>query len=148
MTTPSSSPMLSLTIFHMMVTIFQSVSTNDTNSTLSKELLLALYSTFGSLLWPALDLVDRMAVSLVRGEEGGREVVTVRGSGGMMYTLLRGSHYCPCPSYQYKVVGRGDITCKHLLAVRLAMAMQRVNVETVPDSLVIQLIEELVESSV
>ena len=136
--------MLSLTISRMMVTISQSVTTN----TLSKELLLALYSIFGSLLWPALDLVDRMAVSLVRGEVGGREVVTVRGSGGLRYTLLRGSHYCPCPSYQYKVVGRGDITCKHLLAVRLAVAMQRVNVETVPDSLVIQLIEELVESSV
>ena len=146
---PSSSPMLlSLTISRMMVTISQSVSSMDTTNTLSKELLLSLYSIFGSLLWPALDLVDRMAVSLVRGEEGGREVMTVRGTGGMRYTLLRGSHYCPCPSYQYKVVGRGDITCKHLLAVRLAVAMQRVNVETVPDRQVIQLIEELVESAV
>ena len=89
-----------------------------------------------------------MAVSLVRGEVGVREVVTVRGSGGLRYTLLRGSHYCPCPSYQYKVVGRGDITCKRLLAVRLAMAMQRVTVETVPDRQVMQLIEDLVESSV
>ena len=90
---PSSSPMLlSLTVSRMMVTISQSVSTMDTTNTLSKELLLSLYSIFGSLLWPALDLVDRMAVSLVRGGEGGREVMTVRGTGG-----LRGSHYCPCP---------------------------------------------------
>ena len=102
-------------------------------------ILLALYSIFGSQLSPALDLVDRMAVSLVRGEEGGREVMKVRGTGG-----LRGSHYCPCPSYHYKVVGRGNITCKHFLAVRLAMAMQR---ETVPERRVIQLIEELVESA-
>jgi predicted nucleic acid-binding Zn finger protein len=142
-----NSSMLSLTISRMMVTISQSVSSTDTTNTLSKELLLALYSIFGSLLSPALDLVDRMAVSLVRGEEGGREVVTVRGSGGLRYTLLRGSHYCPCPSYQYKVVGRGDIICKHLLAVRLAMAMQRVNVETVPARQVMQLLEDLMESS-
>ena len=52
----------------------------------------------------------------------------MRGSGG-----LRGSHYCPCPSYHYKVVERLDITCKHLLAVRLAVAMQsRANVKTLP----------------
>ena len=29
-----------------------------------------------------------------------REVVAVTGSGGLSYTLLMGSHYCPCPSYQ------------------------------------------------
>ena len=52
----------------------------------------------------------------------------MRGSGG-----LRGSHYCPCPSYLYKVVERLDISCNHLLAVRLAVAMQlRANVETLP----------------
>ena len=133
---------LPMTISCMMVTIDQSVSST---STLSKDLLLTLHSIFGSLLSSALDLVDRMGVTLVRGEESGREVVTVKGSVGMRYTLLKGSHYCPCPSYQYKVVGRGDITCKHLLAVRLAMAMQRVNVVTVPDRQVMQLIEDLVE---
>jgi predicted nucleic acid-binding Zn finger protein len=132
----------------MMGTIGQSVSDMETTTSLPRELLLALHSIFGSLLSPALDLVDRGAVTLVRGEEGGREVITVRGSGGLRYTLLRGSHYCPCPSYQYRVVGRGDITCKHLLAVRLAMAMQRNNVENVPDMQVMQLIEELVESTV
>ena len=43
------------------------------------------------------------------------------------------------------MVGRRDITCKHLLAVSLAMQM--VIVETVPDRQFMQLIEELVESS-
>ena len=138
--------LLPLTISRLMVTTGQSVSTDTTS--LPRELLLALHSVFGSLLSPALDLVDRGAVTLVRGEEGGREVVTVRGSGGLRYTLLRGSHYCPCPSYQYSVVGRGAIACKHLLAVRLALVMQRNNVETVPDRQVIQLIEELSESTV
>ena len=37
----------------------------------------------------ALELVDRMGDTLVRGEEGGRKVVSVRGSGGLRYTLLR-----------------------------------------------------------
>ena len=62
--------MHSLTFSRMMVTISQSVSTMDTANTLSKDLLLALYSIFGSLLRPALDLVDRMLVFLVREDEG------------------------------------------------------------------------------
>ena len=45
----------------------------------------------------------------------GREVVAVTGSGGLSYTLLRGSHYCPCPIS--KVV---DFTCKHLLVMAMA----------------------------
>ena len=124
----------------MMVTMEQDMATT---SEISKDLLLSLHSIFGSILVPALDLVDRMAVTLVRGEESGREVIIVRGSNGLKYTLLKNCHYCPCPAYQYKVVGRGDITCKHLLAVRLAMAMQRINMETVEDRQVIDMIQEL-----
>ena len=46
------------------------------------------------------------------------------------------------------MVGRGDITCKHLLAVRLALAMQRVNVETVKDKQVMDMIKEVAKISV
>jgi len=115
---------------------------------ISKDLLLSLHSIFGSILVPALDLVDRMAVTVIKGEESGREVITVRGSNGLRYIILKGCHFCPCPSYQYKVVGRGDITCKHLLAVRLAMAMQKVNRETVTDRQIMDMIQEVAEISV
>ena len=148
LTTLITMSMLSMIISRLITTLGESVSTVEKNTSLPKELLLALHSVFGSVLSPALDLVDRGAVTLMRGEERGREVVTVRGSGGMRYTLLMGSHYCPCPSYQYRVVGRGDMVCKHLLAVRLALAMQRNNVETVPDKQIILLIDELVDSMV
>ena len=96
---------LPMTISCMMVTIDQSVSST---STLSKDLLLTLHSIFGSLLSSASYLVDRMVVTLVRGEKVGRVVVIVRGSGGLRY-------------------------------------MKRVNVETVPDRKLIQLIEDIVE---
>ena len=128
----------------LMMTAGQSVS-KDSNTSLPRELLLALHSVFGSVLSPALDLVDRGAVTLVKGQVRGKEV---RGSGGLRYTLLKGSHYCPCPSYQYKVVGRGDMVCKHLLAVRLSLAMQRNNVETVPDQHIMLLIDDLVDTVV
>ena len=88
----------------MMVSLEQDMSNT---SKMSKDLLLSLHSIFGSILAPALDLVDRMAVTVIKGEESGREVITVRGSNGLRYIILKGCHFCPCPSYQYKVVGRG-----------------------------------------
>ena len=142
---PSTSSCLSHTISSMMVTLEENMTSNGE---MSRDLLLALHSIFGSILVPALDLVDRRAVTLVKGENSGREVITVRGSNGTRYTLLKGCHYCPCPSYQYKVLGRGDITCKHLLAMRLALAMQRVSVESVQDSQILDMIQELSEISV
>ena len=101
---PCTSSCLSHTISSMMVTLEENMTSNGE---LSRDLLLALHSIFGSTLVPALDLVDRRAVTLVKGENSGREVITVRGSNGTRYTLLKGCHYCPCPSYQYKVLGRG-----------------------------------------
>ena len=76
---------LPMTISCMMVTIDQSVSSTSTQS---KYLLLTI---LGSLLSSAL----KVEVTLVRGEEGGRVVLTV-GFTGLRYTLLKGSNYCPC----------------------------------------------------
>ena len=103
---PASMPTLALTISCSIIMIIdQSVSSTGT---LSKDLPLTLHSIFGSLLSSASYLVDRMVVTLVRGEKVGRVVVIVRGSGGLRY-------------------------------------MKRVNVETVPDRKLIQLIEDIVE---
>ena len=60
------------TISCMMVTIDQSVSSISKISCCS-----------------ALELVDRMWDTLVMGEEDGRKVVSMRGSGGLRYSLLR-----------------------------------------------------------
>ena len=62
-----------------------------------------LGTLFGYLLSCALNLVDRMGVTLARVEEGGREVVTMRGSTGLRYKALKVCHYCLCLFYQYKV---------------------------------------------
>ena len=103
---PASMPTPALTISCSIIMIIdQSVSSTGT---LSKDLPLTLHSIFGSLLSSASYLVDRMVVTLVRGEKVGRVVVIVRGSGGLRY-------------------------------------IKRVNVETVPDRKLIQLIEDIVE---
>ena len=73
------------------------------------ELLLALRATLPSLLEPALDLVDRAAVSRLVAPAG-RAVYRVLGSGGLPYYCLQTLKYCPCPAFQYTVLQRLVLT--------------------------------------
>ena len=71
----------------------------------SDELLLALHATVPALLEPALDLVDRAAVSRLVAPAG-RAVYRVLGSGGLPYYCPQTLSYCPCPAHQYTVLQR------------------------------------------
>ena len=131
------------TVSRLMVTVSEIYAKEEKPKTIPKDLMLSLYSVFGAALNSALDLIDRSSVTVMKSGESGREVIKVLGSRGINYTLLTGVHYCPCPSYQYSVIGRGDRTCKHLLAASLAIAMGRTNTETVLDHDINQFLEEL-----
>ena len=69
------------------------------------ELLLALHATVPALLEPALDLVDRAAVTRLVAPAG-RAVYRVLGTGGLPYYCPQTLSYCPCPAYQYTVLQR------------------------------------------
>ncbi|GFG32862.1 hypothetical protein Cfor_09295, partial [Coptotermes formosanus] len=50
----------------------------------------------------------------------------VTGSSGIPYTLFPGVNYCPCPAYRYQVISSQIfLTCKHVLAARLAEITQK-----------------------
>ena len=50
----------------------------------------------------------------------------VTGSSGIPYTLFPRVNYCPCPAYRYQVIsGQIFLTCKHVLAARLAEITQK-----------------------
>lgn len=100
--------------------------------TMSDDSLIALHSILQQNLVPALDLVERRAVtkyvcSCVAAAGYGtvtRQLYLVKGSSGNQYVCLASSSYCSCPSFMFSVLGRGDaLLCKHQLAVRLATAM-------------------------
>ena len=116
----------------------------DPSRPLPSELYIGLYSVFGNLLAAALEILDRQGVIVFSARDSGRKVAVVAGSSGLRYTLsLRGQH-CPCPAYQYTVMGgRGASHCKHMLALRLGLAMDRVNCEIVEDERVKLLLEEM-----
>lgn len=53
-------------------------------------------------------------------------MIQVTGSSGIPYTLFPGVNYCPCPAYRYQVIGtQMFLTCKHILAARLAEITQK-----------------------
>lgn len=110
--------------------------------TISVEILLALHALFGNVLSGALDLVDRGLVTGVRGDKSGRRLLCVKGSSGIRYTIFESSHYCCCPSYQFGVLGKGGLVCKHLLAARIAEACGRVETEEVKEEQIRMMVEE------
>ena len=76
-------------------------------------------------------------------EGTGRELVRVQGSRGLVYFLIRGQHYCPCPAYLFSVLGKGELACKHLLATELALATQKFALEIVTDGQLSKLIQDM-----
>ncbi|CAI9715001.1 finger SWIM domain-containing 7-like [Octopus vulgaris] len=94
----------------------------ETNS-LSDELLSALQFIYQTSLMPALDIIDRKAVTLLECPSK-RQLYTVMGTSGIVYICFPDSKYCSCPAYNYSVLLKDDhIMCKHILAIKLSNAM-------------------------
>lgn len=97
---------------------------------ISDEQLKSLECLFPQHLLPALDLVERSAVTkyTCTCSYGQRTLYTVQGNSGQLYTCLDSSSYCSCPSFVYSVMGKGDLLmCKHQLATHIAVAMEEQN---------------------
>ncbi|XP_046397437.1 zinc finger SWIM domain-containing protein 7-like [Ischnura elegans] len=92
---------------------------------MSDDLLLALHSVFGNSFEKALDLLDSSPSSVVfLRSPSKRCVIQVPGSSGATYTIYPGINYCPCPAYNFHVLGkRSRVTCKHVLVAYLSQLM-------------------------
>ncbi|BGP56087.1 hypothetical protein JCM8202_005237 [Rhodotorula sphaerocarpa] len=93
---------------------------------LSDDSLRALALTVGgSMLLDALDLLDNDQVARIVPPNGQPLYQVASSSGGQPYTVYPdsppGAGFCPCPAFTFAVLGQGNqITCKHLLACRIA----------------------------
>ncbi len=115
------------TVDQLLLEVSRESTLDEGNSTLSDNLLSALHSVFQQSLLHALDLVDKNHVTRFVCPSG-RELFQVKAStGSKVYTCLVPSSYCNCPSFVYSVVLKEEaLWCKHLLAVRLCQALERV----------------------
>ena len=87
----------------------------------------------------ALDVLDRKKLTVYMGEKTERQVGVVAGSSGESHLLLLAGEYCTCPSFQFSC----QLYCKHLLAVKLAQALESVETTVVEDSHVDNLLLDL-----
>lgn len=97
--------------------------------------MLQLRALFGDLLDRALDVLDRAAaITCYRPASGvQRQLLEVAGStAGTVYKLLPDTNYCGCSAFKYQVLLGGRLTCKHVLACKLARLLGRWRYETVP----------------
>ena len=86
-------------------------------------------------------------MTIYKGEMSERQVAVVASSSGSRYTVLLNGRHCHCESFQFTVLeGKGGAYCKHLLALKLGVAMNRVNIEIVNDGRVHTLIEEMLNT--
>ncbi|CAK8693876.1 unnamed protein product [Clavelina lepadiformis] len=103
--------------------LFQEVKEEyEKHGELSDNILSSLNFVFGQPLLSALDLVDRDCVSHVT-TPCQKEVYQVSSDSGRTYTCPATLQYCPCLSYAFGVVKRGELlVCKHILAIQLSRA--------------------------
>ncbi|GAA5988287.1 hypothetical protein JCM10908_002150 [Rhodotorula pacifica] len=93
---------------------------------LSDDSLHALALIVGpAMLLEALDLLDKDQVARIIPPNGCPLYQVASSSGGQPYTVFpdapRGVGYCPCPAFSFGVLAKGNqVTCKHLLACRIA----------------------------
>lgn len=110
---------------------------------LSDELLSALNFVFQAPLLPALDIVDNRNVTTISCPSG-RKVYQVIGTSGTPYICLPSGSYCSCPAYRYSVLLKDDhLMCKHVLAIKLAEAMDLSKSQQVTDLEMTNLIKNL-----
>lgn len=104
------------------------------NILVSGPTLLSLASVFGAITARALDLLDRDRLFQYQTKNGLRRLTKVNGT-TKYYTILDNLNYCQCEAFQYHVLKvRNALTCKHVLAVKLAAISGKIRVvETISD---------------
>ncbi len=132
MESPRLTKILHSTIDQLLLEVRRESQNTPEGPSLPENLLSALHSVFQQSLLHALDLVDKNHVMCFVCPAG-RELFQVQASAGKrVYTCLVSSNYCNCPSFVYSVVLKEDaLMCKHLLAVQLARAMDRVETKDI-----------------
>ena len=74
---------------------------------MTEDILLQLYSVFGSNLRSALDLIDKGAINKIIAETSKQEFFQVRGSSDVTYLILPSSWRCSCSAwFQVKIINK------------------------------------------
>ncbi|GAB6028684.1 Zinc finger SWIM domain-containing protein 7 [Chamberlinius hualienensis] len=89
-----------------------------------EELMKSLWAVFQKPLMEALNIVDRRAITRVSSPDGRTVFQITSNLGGISYTCYPTTNYCSCLAFRFSVLKYDEYPmCKHVLAARLADAM-------------------------
>lgn len=110
------------------------------NNELSDSHLIELHSVYGDILEKALVLLEESVFICYMTAHKAFKVYQVRGSSGTRYILYPDLNFCECSAYKYQICKSDPayLTCKHVLAAKLAEITGKFKEETVSVSYLIE----------
>ncbi|XP_054719304.1 zinc finger SWIM domain-containing protein 7-like [Uloborus diversus] len=88
----------------------------------SESIVMKLLFLFDNTAIQALDLIDRHCIAHIQSPSG-RELYRIQRNNNEFFICLKNSNFCTCPAFNFQVLRKRYILCKHMLAVMLCRAM-------------------------
>jgi len=110
----------------------------------SEEALQALHATFGTVFVRAAELLENGRFIQYVTSNSSRKILKVV-SRNEQYTILPDINFCHCPAFKYQVLNLKTITCKHVLAAKLAQICGDAKIEVITDAQVVDLLNDQLE---
>lgn len=145
----------------------------EKEATISDDLLESLYFLYKNPLFEALNQIDKYLesnnddpkdavlivsaaatanskpkssppVTRIKCEQSNQQLYQVKGSMDVNYYLFEALNFCTCSSFKYNVLARFDyFYCKHIIMVKLLLAMNKVDEKVVKQTDMIELIQQI-----
>lgn len=124
-------------ILHSIETYFEE------NKELSDSHLLELHSVYGDITEKALGLLENSVFVCYTTVNKLLKLYQVKGSSGALYVLYPNINFCECSAFKYQVCKSDPVylTCKHILAAKLAEITGRFKEEHLPVNTLINIMQ-------
>ncbi|CAG4933433.1 unnamed protein product [Colias eurytheme] len=88
------------------------------------EDLLTLHSAFGPVLQRALEVLEKHPTLETYSTANSRILIEIKGENDRCYRVFPRINFCPCLAFKHQVIEqKSQVTCKHVLAARVAMIL-------------------------
>uniref|UniRef100_A0A1B6EWP2 SWIM-type domain-containing protein n=1 Tax=Cuerna arida TaxID=1464854 RepID=A0A1B6EWP2_9HEMI len=114
----------------------------EKNNELSDVDLIQLYHIYGDISEKALTILENSSIVRFVTEDKTVKIYQVEGSSGIQYLIYPNYNYCACSAYKYHVckIESLYLTCKHILAAKLAEITQQFKDETISHTGAVELL--------
>lgn len=111
----------------------------------SPEVLQALHAVLGGVFVRATELLEKGSFTQYQTRNEVRKVYRIR-SRLEHYVLFENINFCHCQSFKYQVLhSQNDLTCKHVLAAKLAKIAGLFKVEVISDAQITDILNDQLE---